>query len=497
MTASLPSPRVPTVRGAALQRLDTFSLSQGYRTLAAQVFPWLCLLALALSAWLLLAFPERLLPFLGAVIPGLLIVQAWQKRDDAVLPVLPLYVLVQIVVYVLPLVFPKVVADWRVEITPALLERCTLPLLLWFSALWVGWLAIPRAWAQFRRGSLFSFVSSGVGRIPHGLLVLTLVLSFLLNQSEFWEVFGDFGRVLISPIRTASGLASVVGCFLGSYEWSRGSLQSRWLWFGLVAAMLSGGLSSLLLSAVQAPLLALMLGLWLGRARQALAITLSLLLIFAFLQQGKYVLRERYWSGSGLTPPSNPITLAQEWIEASLTPVKSDKKATDRGLFSSRLNNLQNLLYVEQSLSRGTPTLGGESLTVIPEVLVPRLFNQDKVRSQQGQVILNLHFGRQRSLKDTFTAYIAWGLLPEGIGNFGSTAGPLLFGFATGGLIRCTENLSRGQRLLTTPGLLSVVLMVLWLTSFEMVASTFLAAAEQLILLVLVSSWLLGQRAAA
>jgi hypothetical protein len=240
-----------------------------------------------------------------------------------------------------------------------------------------------------------------------------------------------------------------------------------------------------------------MLGLWLGRARQALLITLSLLLVFSFLQQGKYVLRERYWGAAGLRLPSNPIVLAQEWVEASLsTSAVSSTKSIDRGLFSSRLNNLQNLLYVEQSLSRGGTTMGGESFSVIPEVLVPRILSPDKVRSQQGQVLLNLHFGRQRTLEDTQVAYIAWGLLPEAIGNFGSIAGPMLVGLVTGGLIRCTENLSRGQVLLTTPGLLSVVLLVLWLTSFEMVASTFLAAAEQVILLVLISSWLVRQRRA-
>jgi len=189
--------------------------------------------------------------------------------------------------------------------------------------------------------------------------------------------------------------------------------------------------------------------------------------------------------------------LVQEWVDASLSPPKASRKDTDRGLFSSRLNNLQNLFYVQQSLSRGTSTLGGASLQVIPEVLVPRIFSQDKVRSQQGQVLLNLHFGRQRSLKDTETAYIAWGLLPEGVGNFGSTVGPVVLGLAVGVLVRCTENLSRGQRLLTSPGLLSVALFVLWLTSFEMVASTFLAAAEQLILLVLIGSWLFSQQRSA
>ena len=497
MTASLPRPPLSGSPSATAQRLDVPSLALGYRSLVSQLFPWLCGLVLGLAAWILLAFPERLPLFLAAMVPALLIVQASSKRVDPVLPLLPLHVLVQSVVYTLPLVGSKIAADWRVEITTALLESCTLPLALWFFSIWLGWSATPTTWFQFRRGALFGFVSRGVGRLPHGLLALSLVLSFVLTRGEYWYALGSNGRLLLRPIRTAAGLAAVIGCFLGSYEWSRGSFEAKWLWLGLVVCMMSGALSSLLLSSVQAPILALMLGLWLGRSRQALAITLGLLLMFSFLQQGKYVLRERYWGNNGLSLPSDPIVLVQEWVDASLSPPKASRKDTDRGLFSSRLNNLQNLFYVQQSLSRGTSTLGGASLQVIPEVLVPRIFSQDKVRSQQGQVLLNLHFGRQRSLKDTETAYIAWGLLPEGVGNFGSTVGPVVLGLAVGVLVRCTENLSRGQRLLTSPGLLSVALFVLWLTSFEMVASTFLAAAEQLILLVLIGSWLFSQQRSA
>jgi hypothetical protein len=109
-------------------------------------------------------------------------------------------------------------------------------------------------------------------------------------------------------------------------------------------------------------------------------------------------------------------------------------------------------------------------------------------------VLLNLHFGRQRSVADTEKAYIAWGFLSEGVANFGSVAGPLVMGVATGCLLRITENLGRGQVILSSPGLLSLMLSLFWLTSYEMAASTFVAAAFQIIVMVLLVGWWFGRR---
>ena len=62
---------------------------------------------------------------------------------------------------------------------------------------------------------------------------------------------------------------------------------------------------------------------------------------------------------------------------------------------------------------------------MIPEVLLPRFLNPNKIRSHEGQESLNLHFGRQLSVEDTERTYIAWGFLAEGLAT-GSTAGPVI-----------------------------------------------------------------------
>jgi len=236
-----------------------------------------------------------------------------------------------------------------------------------------------------------------------------------------------------------------------------------------------------------------LLELWLGRSRLALSITLAGLALISFLNIGKPVIRAIYWN-QGASLPSNPVVLFRAWTLASLDAIGQAGDGGPGNLFTDRFNNLQNLLYVQQELRAGTPTLDGESLSVIPEVLLPRFLNPNKVRSQEGQVLLNLHFGRQLSRQDSETTYIAWGFLAEGVGNFGSTAGPIVMGLAVGVLLRFTENLGRGQQILSTPGLLSLSLMVFWLTSYEMAASTFAAAVFQIVVVVLLVGWWFGRQ---
>jgi hypothetical protein len=62
---------------------------------------------------------------------------------------------------------------------------------------------------------------------------------------------------------------------------------------------------------------------------------------------------------------------------------------------------------------------------MIPALLVPRIFWEDKPRTHMGQMILNYHYGRQASVRDIFSTFIAWGLLPEAVGNFGIILGSL------------------------------------------------------------------------
>jgi hypothetical protein len=80
--------------------------------------------------------------------------------------------------------------------------------------------------------------------------------------------------------------------------------------------------------------------------------------------------------------------------------------------------------------------------------------------------------------------------LAEAIGNFGNFFGPLFVGALCGALLRFTVILGRHQLLLTPPGMISLILLLLWVVSYEYVASTFIASALQSTIAILALTWL-------
>lgn len=468
-------------------------LAVTFQQLLRRLLPWITALVALLALGTVFTNPERLPVFLAAAGSAVMVVNLYARRQPSGLPIFPLYVAIQALAFCSPLFEPQINAEWRVDVTPELLSRCVLPLLLWFAALWLGWKFTPAAWGSRRPAPAISQALANPAALPHWALATAFALQLFISSPLLGQLPDSIARGLLNPIQTLISLASLTGSFTGAYAWARGRLPFPLVWLLLLLTSVGIALTSLLISSLQGIFIASILGIWLGRSRQALPITLAALLLLGLLQTGKGAVRELYWGEGAAIMPTNPIALVQEWLAISLDTATNPGTDESANLFTERFNNLQNLLYVEQELASGTPTLQGESLSLIPQVLLPRILNSEKVRSQEGQVLLNLHFGRQRSREDTEKAYIAWGLLAEGVGNFGSLAGPLIMGVANGALVRISENLGRRQAILSAPGLLSLALMFLWIGSYEMVATTLAAAAMQLILVVLFLGWWFGR----
>lgn len=442
-----------------------------------------------LAAWIVVMHPERLLTYGAVVLPLSVTLVLWARQRRGSLPILPLVLMMQGLVFASPLLAGALKPDSTMQaITPAHLQACSQDLLLWFIALPVGWAMVPPQLGQLRPGPAFSDALDRIGGLPTLLVSGALAINLILGSSFYWQSLGYNGNIILSPLRTLASVMLMVGSFTGAYAWSRRRLRQSGLWLLAMILLALQGLSSLLLSGIQLQALATMAGLWLGQSRRLVPFALGLLLFVSLLQAGKVDIRERYWAGDQIPFQKSvqpaPFTLMQEWLKASLNP----RKPSD-SLLGQRLNGITNLVFVEDALQRGLPTLNGASYGVIPQTLVPRVFDPRKGRSQEGQVMLNLHFGRQRTRLDTERAYIAWGFLPEAIGNFGPVHGPLLVGVIVGGLIRLSENIGRGQRLLSTPGLVCVTLMFAWVTAYESVASTSVAAIFQNVVVVLVLGW--------
>ena len=249
--------------------------------------------------------------------------------------------------------------------------------------------------------------------------------------------------------------------------------------------------SSILLSSVINIVGAVVIGLFWGSGRMPRTFLLVCAVVLSFLNVGKFEMRERYWSeGSQVILPSLTRLPAYylEWAGYSTekligrtdeyTGEQSEKNQT----MLTRMDNLQNLLFVQNCIVvEKTPMLRGETYSLIPPLLIPRIFWPEKPRAHEGQALLNVHYGRQSSA-DTFTTYVAWGLLPEAYGNFGPIWGAVTLGVFLGLIFAWIENATAAKPLLSLEGLVTFALLIGFASSFEMVSSVLITSLFQSII---------------
>ena len=120
-------------------------------------------------------------------------------------------------------------------------------------------------------------------------------------------------------------------------------------------------------------------------------------------------------------------------------------------------------------------------------MLIPRIFWPEKPRTHEGQILLNVHFGRQE-LDSTFQTYIAWGLLAEAYGNFGAILGNLVLGVFLGICCAWLENFTARKLLLSLEGFISFTLLLGIMGSFEMVASVLVTSTFQSVMVLAAAS---------
>jgi hypothetical protein len=221
-------------------------------------------------------------------------------------------------------------------------------------------------------------------------------------------------------------------------------------------------------------------------------------------------MRNRYWGSDDapaieITSTSLP-TLYAEWAEASYNAILENGRTPSSRLDSTtaasnknqtlldRIDNLQNMLFVidAEQVGRIRP-LNGATYWLIPPLLIPRVLWPSKPRSHEGQILLNVHFGRQ-DFDSTFTTYIAWGLLPEAYGNFGPIAGCMALGLFLGALFAWIENLSARKLVMSMEGFVSLGFIIGLLNSFEMVASVLVTSVFQSTMVIIAASFPFVQR---
>ena len=343
-------------------------------------------------------------------------------------------------------------------------------------------------------------------------LALSLPLLGLAALYQMGLISGLLYRVLpgslagLMPILSAfSGAAVLLGAFLGGLAVARepfsGSSMVFWLLFALAFVLLT---ASILLSSASGLVIACAMGLGFRRRRIPWEFMAVMLALVGFLNQGKFVMRDRYWSQ---TSGQASLTLNQlpgfyaDWAETSVAAM-ANNWWTDASLpnlnekegqsMVERLDNFRNLTFIVDILQRQTMTpIYGKSYTLIPSLLIPRYFWPDKPRTHEGQILLNLHYGRQNDVEETYNTYVAWGLLPEAVGNFGCVGGAIFLGLLAGFICGWLETWSARKQLLSVEGLVAFALLAQLAVSYEMVASVLVTATFQMLVAVVIFGLLL------
>ena len=147
-------------------------------------------------------------------------------------------------------------------------------------------------------------------------------------------------------------------------------------------------------------------------------------LFFSTLHIGKGEMRQVYWfnssSGQSFVQPWQYPEYYSQWIEYSIKNIglNANQANSSQQSISERSGLMHILLMTQSRAPNEVSYLYGKTYQIIPELLIPRLLNPNKIRSHEGTYILNIHYGRQRR-EDTFTTTIGWGMLAEAYANFG------------------------------------------------------------------------------
>ncbi len=433
----------------------------------------------------------------GFIAAGTLLALAIWSPKGIGLPIVPLIAVQSLIVYGLPIVIGHEVV--RIY-PPEFVTRAGLEVFVFTASMIAAWsvgmlLFHP---APAHSYALQGFKEEGTvkfKRIGFSLILVSSSYWFLdsLRLTDvLYSILPDGSASLLNTLFSATGTCGffLVAMFVGA---RRVAPAGQAIFWGLLAANCFISASGFLLSTTTALLASVVIGLFWSSGRMPWRYLIVVAAALSFLNLGKFTMREQYWTVDGNQAPRFTLTEMPlhygEWIRASteaLTAGSSAGSTRDDGTarpqsqsLLERVNNLQNLLYVMDAIEVGhVAPLHGATYSLIPPLLVPRIFWPDKPRTHEGQILLNVHFGRQ-AIESTFQTYIAWGLLPEAYGNFGAIIGALVLGFAFGIIFAWVENLTARKLLISLEGFISFTVLLGMLGSFEMVASVLITSVFQ------------------
>jgi hypothetical protein len=256
------------------------------------------------------------------------------------------------------------------------------------------------------------------------LFILAVGVFFNMYSLGGWFALGGGAFALI---RNAILGLNILSVFVLSYRLGAKELtekQSKAFFLLLALYMISSG-ATLILRANIGVFCVATAAFILGRRKLPTLTIVIVFLLLSLLHYGKDVMRAKYWVGDQqhfVQPWEYPAWYA-EWAGYSLDYVNKLNKNESQGTKKKessfyRSSVVQMFLMAQDKTPRDVPYLSGKSYAILPQLILPRFLNPNKIRSHEGTYILNIHYGRQ-TREQTNTTTIAWGMLAEAYANFG------------------------------------------------------------------------------
>lgn len=438
--------------------------------------------------------PSLIPSFLVITVPALVCFRLWFRAETLGLPILPIILVQQAVVYAIP-VFGYA-GDMPDEYADIFFLSSALTG-IFFVCLYAGWRMV---YGRVRSKPSRLNLSLGEGKeanqkclnLAYALLFASIAYHVLWRSGILAQLLPNG---IISIVRTFSGAAAMLGALLGGIVVGKiTEIGKRTLFWLFIITLACISLIDVLLSDASRVIIAAVVGMSLGKGKPPWVLLAVTFFSVGFLNQGKVDIRERYWEQG---TNSTNLTFAElpdfffDWLGTStrltLGGGEEDESAQEEEGASvfKRINNLQNTLFVVDAIQRhNKPLLTGDTYTLIPPLFIPRALWKGKPRAHKGQAILNVHFGRQRNEAATHRVYIAWGILPEAIGNYGVYMGPIILGLVLGASLAYLERVSLRKRVLSVEGMTLGGLLLITAGSYEMVASVLLTSTFQFLVAV-------------
>ncbi|MEP0885044.1 hypothetical protein NDI49_26180 [Trichocoleus sp. ST-U3] len=397
----------------------------------------------------------------------------WCSGKALGMPIFPLFALTFLWTYALPLV-----SDHAKVITYSpdshLLASITVAICLGLGTFtWFQFVKYPRPYPRNYRAL--------IERKGENFFLFILAAGVFFNMYSLGGWFVLEGG-LFALVRGAILGLNVLSVFvlshrLGKTELSRTTANTFFVLLALY--MISSGVS-LVLKNNFAIFFVAVISFIMGRGKVPILTIIIVFFSISLLHYGKGEMRSKYWFGSEekFMQPWEYPAFYTEWFGYSLEYLKPDKSpATDKKSSSlERSSVIHMLLFAQEKSPKETFYLYGKTYEIIPQLLIPRFINKNKIRSHEGTYILNIHYGLQTqeaALKTT----IGWGLLAEAYANFG-LLGCAGLGIALGAAYGQATRWSLNTPLLSSRSLFNVLLMSFAFQS-EWTAGVYVAALFQ------------------